>query len=104
MENFYLFLNRNIYYSLPVYVILDNGVLDPRLNADVYQLLKDCIKRVDYLRGKYFTPVDTNNVQLYRNVFAFKMFTNGLLQKTLVSRMQDAVKEAFESTNIGRKC
>lgn len=92
--------NRNTYYSLPIYVVLDNGVLNPTLNSDVYQLFKKYITNIEYLPGKFFTPVNSE-IKLYRNALAFRFFTNGLIQKSLVTQMQAAVNEAFVNTNTG---
>ena len=78
----------------------DNGVLDSSLYPDIYQLFANSITGVDYLPGKFFTPAN-NNTKLYRNALAYKFFTNGLIQKSLISQMQSAVVEAFLNTNTG---
>ena len=89
-----------VYYSIPIYLIVNGNLIDSHSNPDILKFFQDQIQRLEIFpnTNKFFQLVNSS-ADLLRTKLAFQLFTNGIVPKSSVLVFQDYLKTAFERSS-----
>ena len=93
---------RNLFYQLPIFIIVNNQFLNPATNIDTYNLLLKVFSNILYQNpNQYFQVYSIYSQVFYRTALAFKFYFNQIIPNNLNNLINNYIKQSFESTNLG---
>lgn len=86
------------YYSLPIFVIVNNQFLEPSTNLDIYNTIMRRMGEFVVNSPEKFSVYNIYGANYYRVALAFKIYFNDIL----LEQSLNLVKEAFEHSTTSR--
>lgn len=101
----FYYMLRNLYYSIPIFILVDTQILDPATNQNVYQQLRARFAQIPInpSSNQTFQVIDPTKVRTYRLAVGFKFYLNFKLNLNYVKFVSDFIKQSFEKTNNSKQ-
>lgn len=90
-----------MYYSIPIFILLDSKLLSPATNQVIYQQLRNRFSQIPINPSstQTFQVIDTSLIKTYRVVQGFKFYFNFKLNVNNIKFVADFIKQSFEKIN-----
>lgn len=98
----YLDDQLRIYYSLPIFVIVNNQFLEPSTNLDIYNAIMRRLGEFVVKSPEKFSVYNIYGTNYYRVALAFKIYFNDILPEQSLNLVNGYIKEAFEHSTTSR--
>lgn len=90
------------YYSLPIFVIVDNQFLDPSTNLDIYNTIMKRMGEFVIKSPEKFSVYNIYGAAYYRVALAFKIYFNSILPEQSLNLVNGYIQESFEHSTTSR--